>query len=30
MKLNLENSKGFSLSDELQEKLLASADECVM
>lgn len=30
MELNLENTKGFSLSDELQEKLLASADECVM
>jgi len=30
MELNLENSKDFPLSDELQEKLLTSADECVM
>jgi len=30
MELNLENSKGFPLSDELQEKLLMAADECVM
>jgi general stress protein 26 len=30
MELNLENTKAFPLSDELRDKLLAEAEECVM
>jgi len=30
MELNLENTREFPLSDELREKLLTEAEECVM
>ena len=30
MEINLESTRTFPLSDELQEKLLTTADECVM